>query len=176
MSFARKLYLSIFPTIFLLLSPTIHSAQKPWVAVHDFTASKNLNEIGITGWSVAGKLENELVQTGKFRLVVREKIGKVLKEKNVSSTSSLKPSAFGKMIGAEYIVTGSLTLRGKKLILIGKLIDVTKETEKLKEVLILFPPETIPLPLLTSCLICLMSSQKNFQCHLENFLMKESAI
>ena len=122
-------------TLFIITALLIFSAlsvctakDKPWVAVHDFSISPELSKEGIKGWDIAGKLENELVQVGKFRLVIREKIGKVLKEKNVSSSSSLAPSDFGKMVGAEYIITGNLSKSGNKLILIGKLVDVTKDT------------------------------------------------
>ena len=107
--------------------------EKPWVAVHDFSVSPELQKQGINGWDIAGKIENELVQTGQFRIVIRAKINKVLREKNLSSSSNLDPSKFGKLVGADYIVTGHINKSGNELILVGKLVDVSKDTGEVEK-------------------------------------------
>jgi len=107
--------------------------DKPWVAVHDFTVSAELQESGISGWSLAEKLEAELVKQGRSQFVTRAKIAKVLKEQKFGAEGSLETAKLGKLIGAEFIVTGELDRKGSRLILIAKMIDVSKETGKIEK-------------------------------------------
>ena len=108
-------------------------SYKPWVAVHDFTVSPDLAKKDKTGWSIAEEMENKLTQTCKFRMVTRAKIAKVLKEKNIASTGSLSPTDLGKVIQAEYIVTGELRKDGDRVVMVAKLLDVSKDTGELEK-------------------------------------------
>jgi formylglycine-generating enzyme required for sulfatase activity/TolB-like protein len=108
-------------------------SQKTWVAVHDFTVSPDLVKKGITGWSIAEEMENKLTQSGKYRMITRAKIAKVLKEKNIDAGGSLSPVEMGKVSQAEYIVTGELKKQGDRLVLIAKLLDVSHETGELEK-------------------------------------------
>ncbi len=131
---------SVFFVWFSLFSFAISAEDKqeeasllPWIAVHDFTVSPELEKKGINGWHLAEKIENELVKKGDYRVVTRAKISKVLKEKNITSGSSIEASSLGGMIGANFIVTGEISLNGNKIILIGKLIDVSKEAGEVEK-------------------------------------------
>jgi len=116
-----------------IVASEVNKTGNPWVAVHDFSVSPKLKKMGVNGWRIAGVIENELVQKGDYRIVTRSKIAKVLKEKNLTSSSSLEPEAFAEMIGAEYIITGQIQNSGNKVILIGKLIDVSNETGEVEK-------------------------------------------
>lgn len=104
---------------------------KPWVAVHDFSIAPSLVEWGLNGWDIAEKFENELKQQTDYRIITRAKIAKVLKEQKVGSSGALEASKFGAMVGADYIVTGQIDLKGNKLSIIAKMIDVKKDTGKI---------------------------------------------
>jgi formylglycine-generating enzyme required for sulfatase activity len=116
-----------------VLADTEIEEQEIWVAVHDFSVSANLKKEGVSGWNIAGRIENELAQKGIYRIVTRARIAKVLKEKNIKSTGSMDASNFGKIVGADFIVTGQLSLNGDKLTLVGKLVDVSGETGEIEK-------------------------------------------
>lgn len=126
-------YLSFFAFTASAEEKQEETSLLPWIAVHDFTVSPELEKKGINGWHLAEKIENELVKKGDYRVVTRAKIAKVLKEKNITSGSSIEASSLGNMIGAHFIVTGEISLNGSKIILIGKLIDVSKETGEIEK-------------------------------------------
>jgi formylglycine-generating enzyme required for sulfatase activity/TolB-like protein len=108
-------------------------SYKPWVAVHDFTVSPDLAKKDKTGWNIAEEMENKLAQTCKFRMVTRAKIAKVLKEKNIASSGSLSATDLGKVIQAEYIVTGEFKKDGDRVVMVAKLLDVSKHTGELEK-------------------------------------------
>jgi formylglycine-generating enzyme required for sulfatase activity/TolB-like protein len=110
------------------VSGDIKDNGAPWVAVYDFTVSPSLTELGVNGWQTAEKVENELIKNAKYRLVTRAKIAKVLKEQKLSTEGALEPSKFGKMAGADYIVTGQVDLKGNTLSVIAKLINAKDKT------------------------------------------------
>ncbi|MEI6054581.1 MAG: SUMF1/EgtB/PvdO family nonheme iron enzyme [Lentisphaerota bacterium] len=130
-----KIKFSIFiSSIFLFVSINAFSQENlPWLAVHDFTVSEQLADKGINGWKLAEQLEGALAQDGMYRIVTRAKIAKVLKEKNISSSSTIDASAMGGMVGADYIVTGSITNNENRITLSAKLIDVKKEAGEIEK-------------------------------------------
>lgn len=130
-----KLKFSIFlSSVFLFLSVSSFSEENlPWLAVHDFTVSEQLTEKGVNGWNLAEQLEGALAQEGAYRIVTRAKIAKVLKEKNISSSSTIDASAMGGMVGADFIVTGTITNSENKITLSAKLIDVKKEAGEIEK-------------------------------------------
>lgn len=101
--------------------------KKKWTAVHDFNMSEPLVKLGLNGWWIAEKMESELAATGRCKVVTRARIAKVMKEKNIGSSASLQPAAFGKMIGSDYIVTGQVEFSNKKVIVNASLIDAKNE-------------------------------------------------
>jgi len=105
--------------------------EQAWVAVHDFSVGADLQQAGVNGWSLAELLETELGKGGKMRLVTRAKIAKALKEQKFGAEGSLEAAKVGKLVGADFIVTGSIERKGSSLILTAKLIDVSKETGRI---------------------------------------------
>jgi curli biogenesis system outer membrane secretion channel CsgG len=96
-----------------LLVPAAAMANGPVMAVNDFQN----NVSGIYWWNhgvgrdLAGMLTNELVSTG-FQMVEREKLNAVLSEQDLGASGRIEGSTaakIGKMIGAQYIVTGTVT-------------------------------------------------------------------
>ena len=130
------LVLGVFYSCNMIASEKSSNSKKKenlWVAVHDFSVSENLKKDGVNGWDIAGRIENELTQNGTYKIVTRARIAKVLKEKNIKSTGSLNASNFGKMIGADFIVTGQVSLNGNKLTVVGKLVDASGETGEIEK-------------------------------------------
>lgn len=127
--------ISLFSSIFLILVSFNSFSQEnlPWLAVHDFTVSEQLADKGVSGWKLAEQLEGALAQEGMYRIVTRAKIAKVLKEKNISSSSTIDVSAMGGMVGADYIVAGSITNNENEITLSAKLIDVKKEAGEIEK-------------------------------------------
>ena len=112
-------------------APTVVDENAPWVAVHDFSLDPSLAELGLNGWDIAEKFENELTQQTSYRIITRAKIAKVLKEQKVGASGALEAAKFGAMVGADYIVTGQIDKKGTKLTIIAKLIDVKKDTGRI---------------------------------------------
>jgi curli biogenesis system outer membrane secretion channel CsgG len=86
---------------------------KPVVAVIEFK-----NESGAAwwrggvGWELAGMLSNELSATGDFKVVERDKVEAVLEEQNLAASGRVAAGTgarIGKMTGAQYLVTGTVT-------------------------------------------------------------------
>lgn len=87
--------------------------DKPVLAVAEFR-----NESGAAwwrggvGWELASMLTNELAATGDFRMVERDKIQDVLAEQNMAASGRIAPGTgarIGKLVGAQYLVTGTVT-------------------------------------------------------------------
>jgi len=88
-------------------------AAKPTLGVAEFR-----NETSAAWWyggvgdDLAGMLTNELVGTGKFKVVERSKLGPVLEEQNLADAGrvSKKTGAkIGKLTGAEYLVFATVS-------------------------------------------------------------------
>jgi formylglycine-generating enzyme required for sulfatase activity/TolB-like protein len=98
------------------------------IAVHDFSSGPALTGKNISGWWIAEAMENKFTQIGRFRIITRAKISKVLKEKNITSDGSLPPQDFGKLAGAQYIVTGQADYAAGKLRVTASLIHISEKT------------------------------------------------
>ncbi len=103
-----------FCALVVLLAPAALQAAGPVMAVNDFTN----NVTGIYWWSggvgrdLAGMLTNELASTGAFQMVERDKLDAILDEQDLGASgrvSSSTAAKIGKMVGAEYLVTGTVT-------------------------------------------------------------------
>ncbi len=111
---ARLSRVVIFMCI-VVLALTATAWAKPRLAVMDF---ENKSQYG--GWRVghgaSDMLSTELVKTGKFSMMERDRISAVLKEQNLGASGLLDPRTavkIGKLIGVEYIVTGAVTEYGQ---------------------------------------------------------------
>jgi curli biogenesis system outer membrane secretion channel CsgG len=117
----RHLRVFVPLAIVLLTAPAALSAPpgaKPRVAVIEF---KNKVEGWHWGWYRAGEavqdmLVTELVKKGNYRVIEREQLQAIMQEKNLSLSGDIDPKTavkVGKLLGVEYLVTGSLTELGE---------------------------------------------------------------
>ena len=95
------------------------SADKPRVAVIEFKAKADANWYG--WWSNRGAsavqdvMVTELVKSGKFRVIEREQLGALMREKNLAISGDVDPSTAlkaGKLLGVKYLITGAVTEYG----------------------------------------------------------------
>ena len=89
--------------------------RRPWAAVVDFDVGRSV-KAELSGRAVAVKLEQAL--SGRYRLVTRAQISKALEELRLQSSDladRTKAKRFGKMVGAEYLVTGSVVQIGREI-------------------------------------------------------------
>jgi curli biogenesis system outer membrane secretion channel CsgG len=111
----RRLALAI---LVVALFPLASFAEKPRLAVVDFKNDTSAGWwYGGAGRDLAGMLTNELASDEKFRLVEREKLNAVLDEQDLASSGRVSKGTaakFGKMTGAQYIVTGTVSAYEEK--------------------------------------------------------------
>ncbi len=95
--------LKIFLISILLVAVLI--AAQPKLAVYGFRSQTfSSNDIA----SLNSILESALIDLGYFKVLTREDIKLILKERKLSSTGLVEPEDFGKMIGAKYVVFGNV--------------------------------------------------------------------
>jgi curli biogenesis system outer membrane secretion channel CsgG len=86
---------------------------KPSVGVAEFRNETSAGWwYGGVGNDLAGMLTNELVGTGKFKVVERSKLGPVLDEQNLAEAGRVSKSSgakIGKLTGAKYLVFATVT-------------------------------------------------------------------
>ncbi|MEO8382932.1 MAG: CsgG/HfaB family protein [Acidobacteriota bacterium] len=104
---------ALFAFLLIFIAGTAMAGSKPVLAVNEFK-----NETSAAWWyggagrDLADMLTNELAGTGKFKMVEREKLAAILDEQDLADSGrvSKKTGAqLGKLTGAKYIVTGSLS-------------------------------------------------------------------
>jgi curli biogenesis system outer membrane secretion channel CsgG len=88
-------------------------AEKPTMAVLDFrnTTSAYWWNTNV-GRELSGMLTNELASGKKFRMIEREKLASVLGEQDLAASgrvSGNKAAKMGKMVGAQYLVTATVS-------------------------------------------------------------------
>jgi len=97
---------------------------RPWAAVADFSMDKSV-EVKLSGSAIATKMLQAL--GGKYRLVTRSQVNKALKELRFQAGDLMdKTNAknFGKMIGAEFLITGRVVQIGKEVSIGCEIIDI----------------------------------------------------
>ena len=97
---------------------------RPWAAVADFTLDKSV-KADISGSAIAIKLEQ--VFGNKYRLVTRTQVEKALRElrfQNADLADKNKAKQFGKMIGAEYLISGNVIQIGSKITIACQIFNV----------------------------------------------------
>jgi curli biogenesis system outer membrane secretion channel CsgG len=106
----RRLTLAVLVAALL---PVTAFAEKPRLAVVDFKNDTSAAWwYGGAGRDLASMLTNELASDEKFRLVEREKLNAVLEEQDLGSSGRVNQKTaakMGKMTGAQYIVTGTVS-------------------------------------------------------------------
>jgi curli biogenesis system outer membrane secretion channel CsgG len=88
-------------------------AAEPGVGVAEFSNDTAASWwYGGAGRELASMLSNELMATGKFRVVEREKLQKVLDEQDLAEAGRVKKSTgakIGKLTGAKYLIFGTVS-------------------------------------------------------------------
>ncbi len=113
------MFLLMFALFVMPSSCLAVSSGKPTVAVIPF--SNQSPRQGIVSESdinnVREDVETDIVQTGKFRSLTRTEINRLLDEIKFDNSGLVDPSTaakYGKMVGAQYLVLGTLTGLGTK--------------------------------------------------------------
>jgi curli biogenesis system outer membrane secretion channel CsgG len=100
-------------TMLLLCVATVAMAEKPSLGVAEFT-----NDTTASWWysdvgrDLSGMLTNELAGTGKFKVVERSKLEKVLDEQDLADSGRISKSSgakIGKLTGAKYLVFATVS-------------------------------------------------------------------
>lgn len=90
-------------------------AQKPRVAVIEFKDKTSRYTWYQAGQAAQDMFVTELVKTGKYRVIDREQLDAIMREKNLSLSGEVDPRTAvkaGKLLGVEYLITGALTELG----------------------------------------------------------------
>ncbi len=89
------------------------AAEKPVLGVIEFRNETGASWFrGGVGREMAGMLTNELSATGAFRVVERSKLENVLEEQDLAASGRVRSGSgpqIGKLTGAQYLVTGTVT-------------------------------------------------------------------
>lgn len=97
----------------LLLAFVASAAAAPKIAVVDFDT--NQYSAQLAGAQLADYIVDELVNTGLFEVVEREKLASVMREIGFSQSGMVDPSGasqMGRLLGARYILTGRVISMG----------------------------------------------------------------
>jgi curli biogenesis system outer membrane secretion channel CsgG len=112
MRFDRMIVLVLTAVMLAAATPAAAAdGAKPRVAVLEFR-NKAPNGWGGAGASAQDILVTELVKKGKFRVIDRERLNDLLREKNLSLSGDIDPKTAveaGKLLGVEYLLVGSVT-------------------------------------------------------------------
>ncbi|HEX6083786.1 MAG TPA: CsgG/HfaB family protein [Thermoanaerobaculia bacterium] len=104
---------TLFAFLLIFIAGTVMAGDKPVVAVNEFKNETSAGWwYGGAGRDLADMLTNELQATGKFKLVEREKLAAVMDEQDLADSGRIKKGTgakIGKLTGAQYIITGSLS-------------------------------------------------------------------
>lgn len=96
-----------------VLASTLTAGDRPVIAVAEFK-----NDSGAHWWSsgvgrdLAGMLSNELASVGKFRVVERSKLDRVLDEQDLAASGRIDRrtgAEIGRVTGAQYLVIGTIS-------------------------------------------------------------------
>ncbi|MFH1415054.1 MAG: CsgG/HfaB family protein [Elusimicrobiota bacterium] len=102
--------------IVVLIFPAALYAARPGIAVMDLEDKSGYHGADI-GSGMADMLVTGLVETKKFKVIEREALKKVLAEQSLGMSGAVTPQTaarVGKILGVQYIVTGSVTEYGRQ--------------------------------------------------------------
>ena len=96
--------------------PSFAASDRPRIAVLEFQ-NKADNQWWYNGGGRAAQdvFVTELVKSGKFRVIDREQLAALMREKNLSLGGDVDPSTAiqaGKLLGVQYFLTGAVTEYG----------------------------------------------------------------
>ncbi len=98
------------------LTPAFAKSDKPRIAVLAFQNKADNQWWGSGGAEAAQDVfVTELVKSGKFRVIDREQLDALMREKNLALSGDVDPSTAvraGKLLGVEYFLTGAVTEYG----------------------------------------------------------------
>ncbi len=104
--------------VLLMVIQPAGAAEKPVLAVAEF---KNQTSAGWwrtgVGWELSDMLTNELAAMEKFKMVERRKLQSVLTEQDLAASGRIRPGTgakIGKVTGAQYLVTGTVSAYQEK--------------------------------------------------------------
>ena len=112
----RLVTLGILAVLLAVFAAPSFAADKPRIAVLEFE-NKADNQYWWHGGAAAIQdvFVTELVKSGKFRVIDRERLDALMREKNLSLDGSVDPATAvraGKLLGVEYFLVGSVTEYG----------------------------------------------------------------
>ncbi|HWP83650.1 MAG TPA: CsgG/HfaB family protein, partial [Terriglobia bacterium] len=118
--------MSRWAQVFVLLvaaATTAGAQSRPRVAIFDFDYATVHDSIGTlfgrdvdVGQGVADLLVKNLVKSGKYSVIEREQLDKILAEQNFSNSDRADPNTaakIGKILGVDAIIIGSITQFGR---------------------------------------------------------------
>ncbi len=114
-----KKIMTILVTAALLavaIAPLAMANEKPRIAVLEFS-NKADNQWWHRGGAAAAQdvFVTELVKSGKFRVIDRERLDALMREKNLTLSGDIDASSaieIGKLLGVKYFLTGAVTEYG----------------------------------------------------------------
>ncbi len=110
-----------------LISFSLYATEKPVVAVFYFKINANITEFDYLSEAICEMFITDLSQSEEITVVEREKLEKILKEQKLSIsdfTDETNAIKVGRLINADRIVIGSLTVIETKFRLDARLLDV----------------------------------------------------
>ena len=114
----RALILTVCTVLALAAAAPGFAADKPRIAVLEFEnkaeASRWWTDRGAE--AMQDVFVTELVKSGKFRVIDRERLDALMREKNLSLSGDVDPSTAvqaGRLLGVEYFLVGSVTEYGR---------------------------------------------------------------
>ena len=111
----KKFFLLLGLIAFIILPTNYLEAAKPRVAVIPFdnqSARQSTAQIESAIEETRANVEIDIVQTGKFDPLTRTDLKKLLDEIKLDQTALVDPATaakYGKMVGAQYLVLGTVT-------------------------------------------------------------------
>ena len=117
----KMTFAGLFALVFAI---NIFASEKISMAVYNFDVSQVQPE---TGSSVADFIQTALYRTGRFNIVERKSIEKILKEQAFQKTGCTSTDCaveVGKILNVNNIITGSVAKTGQMYIISIRLVDV----------------------------------------------------
>lgn len=91
------------------LTERLNVPERAKVAVLDLEAIGQKTSAGQYGMLIARMLSTSLINTGKFDVVERQQLDKLLKEQDLTAAEiAASPGEMGKILGLDYVVLGSV--------------------------------------------------------------------
>lgn len=108
--------LALCALVAVAMAFNVSAGDKPRIAVLEFK-NKADNQWWYHGGAEAAQdvFVTELVKSGKFRVIDREQLAALMREKNLSLSGDIDPSTAvqaGKLLGVQYFLTGAVTEYG----------------------------------------------------------------